>query len=390
MQDRDYDYRRGHDQGRRGWDRGREGGPEWGRWGGSDPGREREESMLQRRGYSGGEQQVWRAESGSRGGGYKRRDFGGEYGPGGFERSNDYRRRHDYGDSDHRREEDDRSEFQPGEGEIMYRPGLMRTSNHSDTEYEPRARGPMTERRGYWGQGGAGGQEFGGYGGGQQTGWEGGSGRQGQNRDWDYGGGRTVGRSQEYDREQFSPGRGGSTGYGRGGTLGREEDGGWDRSAPQGQRFYREGGMTREGRQITSRQSGPFAGRGPRGYQRGDDRIREDVCEVLYHHGEIDASEVEVRVENGEVTLTGTVEDRWQKRMIEDAIEDVSGVKDVNNQLRVQQRTGQQSGTGQNNLARTGQTTTGATTASATGATADPGGEAERAGTNARNATRAR
>ena len=345
MQDRDYDNRRGYDQGRRGWDRGGEAGAEWGRWGGSgyDRGghasgrdRERDEFMLQHRGYGGPGQQE-RGEGRDYG---RPDDRGGDYGRGGFERSGDYRRRHDYGDDDFRREQDDRSEFRPGQGEMMYRPGLMRTSNHSDTEYEPRARGPMTERRGYWGQGGARGEEV--------------------------------------------------AGYGRGATLGRDEDGGWDRPSNQGGELYRGSGFTREGRQIAPRQTGPFTGRGPRGYRRSDDRIQEEVCEVLFHHGEIDASEVEVRVENGEVTLTGTVQDRRQKRMIEDAIEELSGVKEVNNQLRVQQGVGQQGTWGQSDLARTGQTTIGATTGSATGATAGPGGEAERAGTNARNATHAR
>ncbi|MGQ0538302.1 MAG: BON domain-containing protein, partial [Gemmatimonadaceae bacterium] len=52
-------------------------------------------------------------------------------------------------------------------------------------------------------------------------------------------------------------------------------------------------------------------------------------------HARIDASEIEIRVQSGEVTLTGTVTDREQKRMAEDLVEAVSGVKDVQNQIRV-------------------------------------------------------
>ncbi len=85
---------------------------------------------------------------------------------------------------------------------------------------------------------------------------------------------------------------------------------------------------------------GRHAGRGPRGYQRGDERIREEVCERLADHPDIDASEMEVAVENGEVTLSGTVEDRWMKRMAEDTADSVSGVRDVHNHLRVQQTSG--------------------------------------------------
>lgn len=81
--------------------------------------------------------------------------------------------------------------------------------------------------------------------------------------------------------------------------------------------------------------AGPHAGRGPRGYQRSDERIREDVCDALCEHGYIDASDIEVTVLNGEVTLIGVVRERPQKRMAEDATEDVSGVREVHNQLRV-------------------------------------------------------
>ena len=85
-------------------------------------------------------------------------------------------------------------------------------------------------------------------------------------------------------------------------------------------------------------ESGRYAGRGPKGYQRSDDRIREDVCEHLTHHPEIDASEIDVQVKNGEVTLTGTVERREMKRMAEEVAEGASGVKEVHNQLRMQQQ----------------------------------------------------
>ncbi|RPI33260.1 MAG: BON domain-containing protein [Chloroflexota bacterium] len=83
---------------------------------------------------------------------------------------------------------------------------------------------------------------------------------------------------------------------------------------------------------------GPFEGIGPSGYQRSDDRICEEVCDRLTMHGQIDASDVEVSVEDGVVNLTGTVESRRTKRMVEDTAESVAGVNDVNNQLQVQER----------------------------------------------------
>jgi hypothetical protein len=82
---------------------------------------------------------------------------------------------------------------------------------------------------------------------------------------------------------------------------------------------------------------GRFSGRGPKGYTRSDDRIKEDVSERLEQHPEIDASEIEVSVAGGEVTLEGSVEDRRQKRMAEEAIENLTGVKDVHNRLKARQ-----------------------------------------------------
>ncbi len=83
-------------------------------------------------------------------------------------------------------------------------------------------------------------------------------------------------------------------------------------------------------------QKGTFSGRGPKGYARSDDRICEEANECLSDHAEIDASDIEVKVKGGHVTLTGMVHDRRTKRLAEDAIDKVRGVKDVSNQIRVQ------------------------------------------------------
>lgn len=82
--------------------------------------------------------------------------------------------------------------------------------------------------------------------------------------------------------------------------------------------------------------AGGFSGRGPKGYERSDDRIRDEVCDCLADDDNIDASEIEVQVTKGEVTLTGTVSERRVKRLAEDAVERIKGVKDVHNQIRVQ------------------------------------------------------
>ena len=78
-----------------------------------------------------------------------------------------------------------------------------------------------------------------------------------------------------------------------------------------------------------------YVGRGPKGYRRSDERIREDVCDRLADDPRVDASEIEVAVKDGEVTLTGSVNDRHAKRRSEDVASQISGVRDVQNLLRV-------------------------------------------------------
>lgn len=165
-----------------------------------------------------------------------------------------------------------------------------------------------------------------------------------------YGGGdwRNEGRSYggefsagSYTRGDFGEGsddrttRGsfGSSGYGRDldyrrrGALGYGGYGGMG-GAETGSSAYGQGGM-REGMSEHHR------GRGPRGYRRSDARIREDVCDLLTEDPYLDASNMEVQVKECEVTLSGSVNSREDKRRAEDLIERISGVKDVHNHLRV-------------------------------------------------------
>jgi len=80
---------------------------------------------------------------------------------------------------------------------------------------------------------------------------------------------------------------------------------------------------------------GPHLGRGPKGYTRSDQRIREDICDALMMHPHVDASEMEVRVENGEVTLSGSAAGRGEKYIAEELCDAVAGVLDVHNSVRV-------------------------------------------------------
>jgi hypothetical protein len=79
-------------------------------------------------------------------------------------------------------------------------------------------------------------------------------------------------------------------------------------------------------------------GLGPKNYSRSDERIREDINERLTDADDIDARGITVEVSNGVATLTGSVEQRWMKHRAEDIAEGCSGVRDVHNQIRVQQQ----------------------------------------------------
>lgn len=79
-----------------------------------------------------------------------------------------------------------------------------------------------------------------------------------------------------------------------------------------------------------------FAGRGPRGYSRSPERIREEVCEFITDDPQIDASHIELKVlDDGVVELSGEVDSRRTKRRIEDCCDSVRGVKDVRNNLSI-------------------------------------------------------
>ena len=162
--------------------------------------------------------------------------------------------------------------------------------------------------------------------------------------------GRSPAGRSAFGREDYGRGGFGTTGYGTG--YGLSEGRGYGSSAGLGFSDYRGAGRGSEGyrerwdlRRDAGEQEGRgpldklregarrLMGKGPKNYRRSDERIREDLNERLMMSW-MDAEEVEVTVKDGEVTLTGSVYTRDEKRAIEDLAEDVLGVKDVHNNLR--------------------------------------------------------
>ena len=159
------------------------------------------------------------------------------------------------------------------------------------------------------------------------------------------------GRSYDNDRDRYDRG---------------EDRGWWDRASDAVASWFGDEDAERRRRMDQQRE---HRGRGPKNYRRSDERIKEDVNDRLSDDYYVDASEVEVLVSNTEVTLTGTVNSRADKRRAEDIAESVSGVTNVENRLRVKGRYGDYSSsttsTGSSVGTGTGAGTPGTTTSAA-------------------------
>jgi len=118
--------------------------------------------------------------------------------------------------------------------------------------------------------------------------------------------------------------------------FGREGNRGWfERAADEVSSWFGDDDAQR--RRERDAMSMGHRGRGPKGYVRSDDRIREDVCDRLSDDSLVDASDIEVSVMGSEVTLSGTVQTREERRRAEDCAERVLGVSHVQNNLRLSQ-----------------------------------------------------
>lgn len=77
------------------------------------------------------------------------------------------------------------------------------------------------------------------------------------------------------------------------------------------------------------------SGKGPKGYVRSEQRIKDEASEILTHDYDLDASEIEIEIKDRCLILRGEVKNRRDKRLAEYLVEDISGIEDVDNQLRI-------------------------------------------------------
>ena len=116
----------------------------------------------------------------------------------------------------------------------------------------------------------------------------------------------------------------------------KQDSGWWDKDRQGGSSWMRENKENRI--PIGNRNypiKGEHRGKGPKGYQRSDERIKEDVCDRLSDDDMLDASEIEVDVAGSEVILSGMVLSREARRHAEDIADSVSGVRNIENRIRV-------------------------------------------------------
>ncbi len=131
-----------------------------------------------------------------------------------------------------------------------------------------------------------------------------------------------------YDPYQEDAGGGDRKGYHALEGAGRQ---GWDFDQNRG---YASVHGNRRGTAGENKQTRDHRGKGPRSYQRTDERILEDIVEKVSSRG-IDASDVEIRIDKGDVRLSGSMPGRQSRRVLEDIVEDVAGVRNVENGIRV-------------------------------------------------------
>ena len=108
----------------------------------------------------------------------------------------------------------------------------------------------------------------------------------------------------------------------------------WDKTKDEVSSWFGDDEAARR-RRMDEYREGQHRGKGPKNYSRSPERIKEDVSDKLSDDSLLDASNVEIEVNNNEVTLTGSVDTRYEKRRAEDLAENVSGVTNVQNNLRV-------------------------------------------------------
>ncbi len=86
--------------------------------------------------------------------------------------------------------------------------------------------------------------------------------------------------------------------------------------------------------------SGEHKGAGPKTEKHGDDPVLHAVHDALTHEPWLDATDIELAVAGGVVTLTGTVTTDQQKELASKTTSEAKGVTEVKNELTISANSG--------------------------------------------------
>ncbi|MEO8112392.1 MAG: BON domain-containing protein [Ginsengibacter sp.] len=140
-------------------------------------------------------------------------------------------------------------------------------------------------------------------------------------------------RPDEYRRNEYNA-YSNETNHRNNDSYNNQERGWWDKTTDEVSSWFGDDEAKRRRRMDEIRENN-HRGKGPKNYTRSSERIKEDVNDHLGDHWMLDASNIEVEVNGTEVTLSGTVNSKENKRRAEDIADSVSGVTHVQNNLRV-------------------------------------------------------
>lgn len=74
---------------------------------------------------------------------------------------------------------------------------------------------------------------------------------------------------------------------------------------------------------------------GPQNWERPDDVIQDEACEIIWRDQSCDPTTIEVSVKDGVLTLNGTVASDKMKQNAEEKLKNLIGLKGLRNHLEV-------------------------------------------------------
>ncbi|MBD64388.1 MAG: hypothetical protein CME62_04230 [Halobacteriovoraceae bacterium] len=138
--------------------------------------------------------------------------------------------------------------------------------------------------------------------------------------------------SQYYNNPQYDRERNRNIQYERG--YNKEFNRGYSREQLPEERYRSKVSFQSPHMSVEENQT-DYTGIGPKGWKRPDGNIKEEACSILERDQYVNASDLDVNVDDGVITLSGTIKNRQMKRRAENILENISGIHDIQNSLKL-------------------------------------------------------